>query len=351
MSKIKPSSNPNTSASADRFDSTYFGALNGSTTIQGNAQGLVTAAAINGSWGQPSTAEPRTNFPFDPRISRIAANGLFSSQGNGAFGGVGIDHGGSGAFTRGVKVGAGSMSTVGIDGNTYVCVFQFNPTEIDVSYGFDSSVSAVLNPSFVSSGAGTQSSQGLMLNQSVSFTLLFDRTYEVWTGMHFSKTAYYSQQNAVLATLKSTATNVSPKVIDPQRIASTSKTLASAQQSKLANSMGPYKYGVMWDVWAIERLAGIYGQYAGGAPSGPPAASITTVKFGPDATGGPLSRTTSLGGGYAFGFTGWMTSMEVQYTRFDASMVPTRCAVGLTFEQIYSLQALSTNPSLTSGQT
>jgi hypothetical protein len=336
MSKAQPTKPPNSSAVTTSFDTNYQtgtsgGIITAAQYLYAAQNGATASTTTQSSWGQPSTTEPLTNFPFDSRINRIAANGLYSS----------------GAFTSKVRVGAGYMTTVGLDSRTYSCIFQFNPTEIDMSYGFDSSVTALLNPSFLSSDAGTQSSQGLMLNNSISFTLLFDRTYEVWTGMNYNKSAQASQEQALINALNKSATSLSSNLIDPTRIAATDKANASALSSTKANQFGPYKFGVMWDVWAIERLAGIFGQYNGLPPSGPPAASITTVKFGPDAVGGTLSNTTSLGGGYALGFTGWMTAMEVQYTRFDASMVPTRCAVGLTFEQIYSLQAASTNPPLT----
>lgn len=302
------------------FDATYYAQQSAPTAAAGVNGVISTASLNNNTWGMPSSKEPTTNHPFDNRIRRVSVNGKGST---------------SEGLLAGISTASGRMSAVGPDGRTYMCYFEFNPTEIDISYGFDSTVAAVLNPSFDFAGAASTSSQGLMLNASVSFTLLFDRTYEVWTGKKI-KTA---QGRPALQAAATAAAQHAAQVGGAQ-----ANNAAKAAQSALANSMGPYKFGVMWDVWAIERLVGIFGQYNGAPPSGPPAANITQVRFGPDSTGGAvLSPKTSLGGGYAFGFAGWMTAFEVQYTRFDASMVPTRCAVGLTFEQIYSLQALSTN--------
>jgi hypothetical protein len=332
-SKITPTQSPNgttsvsSSAGSSFLKKYYQGADGSSDPVTSAAQYLARAEGVKGNkgvWGQPSTSEPQTNYPFDFRIKRIAANGIV----------------GSGAFTPGVQTTTGRMSTVSqLDGKTYEAVFEFNPTEIDLSYGFDDSVSAVLNPSFIANPSATEGTQGLMLNQSVSFTLLFDRTYEVWTGTNYLKSAVARQRAADLRALEHGHLPPQYQTAIPQAL------------SQLANSYGPYKFGVMWDVWAIERLVGIFGQYSGAPPSGPPAAAITNVEFGVDHTGTTIGDSTLLGGGYAFGFTGWMTAFEVQYTRFDASMVPTRCAIGLTFEQIYSLQASSTNETLSVGQT
>jgi hypothetical protein len=186
---------------------------------------------------------------------------------------------------------------------------------------FDDSVIGALNPIYIpATAAGTQS-QGLMLNQTISFTLMFDRTYEVWTG-------------------PAKAPNASGADGDP------------------TSGKGPYRFGVQWDVWAIERLVGIFGQWNGSPPSGPPAASLCTVQFGgknlsnlssftnpQNPQGYNAANDVAADSGYAMAFQGWMTSLEVTYTRFDAGMVPTRAAVSVAFEQIYSLQAqASANP-------
>lgn len=234
--------------------------------------------------------EPTDNLPFDFRIRRAS----IGTPGQGTDGG--------GTFGGGVGVTSGVMSTVGTI-PIFSCYFLFNPTEIDLDYEFDDSVIGALNPQFQGAPSNGES-QGLMLNQTISFTLFFDRTYELWTGAN--------------------------------------------TDSPAATGLGPYQYGVLWDIWAIERLVGIFGQSTGGTPSGPPAAAPVAVSFGganPSGSQNPLAQTKLTAPiGYQT-FTGWMTSLEVQETRFDASMRPSRCAIAVSFEQIYSLQSMSTNTS------
>lgn len=277
-----------TSSAAPTIAAGNASAFYSAVTTLGNAVGYDLAS------NHPN--EPTDNLPFDFRIRR-------ASPGNA---GQGTD--GGGTFGGGVGVTSGVMSTVGTT-PIFSCYFLFNPTEIDLDYEFDDSVIGALNPAFLGGNTSGQS-QGLMLNQTISFTLFFDRTYELWTGAN--------------------------------------------TDSPAATGLGPYQYGVLWDIWAIERLVGIFGQSTGGPPSGPPAAAPVSVSFGgasPSGSQNPLAQTKLTAPiGYQT-FTGWMTSLEVQETRFDASMRPSRCAVAVSFEQIYSLQSMTSNPGSTSSST
>ncbi len=191
----------------------------------------------------------------------------------------------------------------------FKCYFLFNPNAIDKSYQFDSTVTGALpaqyqNPATQGEGAG------LVLNQQINFSLLFDRTFELWAGPFQTDT-----RNAV------------------------------------PSGPGPYKYGAQWDVWAVERLVGVYGQAAGKGPSGPPVASEVDVWFAD--TSNPQSNEVTTGAGSistvggALHFQGWMTSLSAEYTRFDTNMVPSRAAVSVSFLQVYSNTASNTAPPAT----
>jgi hypothetical protein len=62
----------------------------------------------------------------------------------------------------------------------------------------------------------------------------------------------------------------------------------------------------------------------------------------------------NAGNGGALSFDGWMQSLEVQYTRFDADMTPTRAAVAVSFQIVYSLPGVGATdnaPADTAGTT
>lgn len=228
----------------------------------------------NGNAPDPKL-EPTDNLPFDPRISRTSYQGLLANT-----------H--APGYSDTTTVQTGSIQTLGSP--RFTCFFLFNPNEVDKSYAFDPSATGAL-PAMYQPSATQGELQGLALNQTFSFNLLFDRTYEAWQG-----------------------------------------PLPSQNQTKWGP--GPYQWGAQWDVWAVERLVGIYGQAYGGTPSGPPVASQVRVNLANSKNPQSLARNTR--GGSSLTFTGWLSSISVQYTRFDASMVPTRASVALSFLQIYA---------------
>lgn len=256
---------------------------------------IQTLAGTGNNYNGIPPNEPTDNKPFDTRMRRVSLGTRTSNQ---------------------AATVEGSISTVSFAPNpsnasgAFACYFLFNPTEIDLDYSFDSTVTGAINPAFTTAG---QDTQGLMLNQTQSFTLLFDRTYEVWSG------------------------------------------LGHPQAATVQNG-GPFFFGAQWDVWAIERLVGIYGQASGLPASGPPAANICQVNFGGSSVATSTTGSNETGGiGLfqdiasslaRFSFQGWMTDFEVEYTRFDANMTPTRAAVSLSFMQVYSLPAVYTTTTV-----
>lgn len=254
-------------------------------------QSLATAGQQGTStqgYANPPAGEPVDNLPFDNRMTG-RMSGRSPILGN---------------------LLSGAMYTV--QKPVYTCYFLFNPNEIDKSYSFDSSIP--LPPQDLSTN-GAAMGAGTVLNQTVSFTMLFDRTFEVWTG---------------------------PK--------------GQRAQSGGYTGAGPYQFGVQWDIWAVERLLGIYGQaYGTHTPSGPPLAQICQVDFANP--GNPQNPVDSANPG-AVTFQGWIQSLDVQYTRFDINMTPTRAAVNMAFQLVYALPGFlpdtglsnpGTNPGTTAG--
>ena len=255
--------------------------------------------------------EPRSNLPFDPRIARANMKDLPQVTG--------------GVITSaipGVNSQLAGLNQAPLNPPPFYCFFLFNPASIDANYSFDLTQSGTLplssdNPATWSTGAGG------VLTQTISFNILFDRTYEVWNG---------------------------PKAIP----ASAKYGFAQYQVGAPLNG-GPYRFGVLWDVWSLERLCGIYRQAEGQQPINPPIPRIVHVMTGGVAEANALTgASTSAANQYtqieepatpiSLDFYGWMTQFSVQYTRFDSNMTPTRCAVALSFQQTYVNQALNSNP-------
>lgn len=157
----------------------------------------------------------------------------------------------------------------------YRCNFLYNPSTLSVDYQVNTSIL----PS-VAQTDGQKAAQALLSNmQSVTFNLLFDRTYEVGS-----------------------------LVVDK----------VSAANQKLLNQ------GVYADIAALERICGIYrtsGSALGG--QGPMLMIPATVVFGEmGRTAKPLS------------WFGFISGLGVDYTHFGTNMTPMRATVALTFSQL-----------------
>lgn len=274
-----------------------------------NSNPFFTASGVTPSTTSavPAQDEPRSNLPFDPRMKRTAAS-------HNVVGGVITTD------TPALKYATSSMGSITIP--PFYCFFLFNPADITTQYGFDNSVSGQLPATYLNPSTWGYQAGGI-LTQTVSFNLLFDRTYEVWNGV---------------------SNGLPPSAF----------TFFGQNTPTFPQNGGPYRFGVLWDVWALERICGIYGQAKGLQPSGPPTATIVHVMAGDvresNAINGPtwgdVSQNTVIQEPLtpsSIDFYGWITSMSVDYTRFDANMTPTRCAVSLSFQQTYAQPYYNSN--------
>lgn len=157
--------------------------------------------------------------------------------------------------------------------------FLYNPSQVSASYQLSdpsTTQAAMLVPQ-----PGDDSILRVPLNQNVTFSLLFDRTYELWDS------------------------------------------------SKKSTSAGTY--GVMVDVWAMQQLVGMNAD--------PGAALNTSTKGkGQDSTLGSsgLMMTTFcdfyFGGRQSLQYFGSITAFDVTYTHWTQLMVPMRCAMNITVQ-------------------
>lgn len=159
----------------------------------------------------------------------------------------------------------------------FKCYFMLNPNQISASVGIDQS-----NLSPLQQSADLALSGGYWVsNQNISFTLIFNRMYEVWQG----------------------------------------------------NVPGPSDVGCRWDIRALERLVGIFDAVADNG------LAVGTGNYG---WGQSPAMTIPLqvvfGGPNSMQFQGILSSLEYSYTIFDAHMIPVEATADVQVMRIYQPQ-------------
>ena len=195
----------------------------------------------------------------------------------------------------------GSMKTV--QAPHYTVYFMFNPQSVDFQYGFTSGIVPIAEQD-----VSIQNDAQILMNQTISFQLLFDRIYEVgyWE---------WSKKNG------GAAPNLSFPVSD------------------MWGSTGPHTAGVNWDIRAIERLIGIYDSTYTAKPAPPGDFNNPNPAPGQliSSDGVPMGNAVdvALGSMAAPIFRGYVGDLTTTYTRFNEKMVPVRAEVSVT---LYRLQ-------------
>jgi hypothetical protein len=159
----------------------------------------------------------------------------------------------------------------------FSCYFMINPDSI----GYANSIGDSISPPTTNSDTTNAVSTWLMTSQSVTFTIYFNRQYEVWTNQVPS----LSQQ-----------------------------------------SPGPSAIGVRYDIRALERLLGMYDGTFGtfGNSINSPQQAIAQAN--------PIQ--VVFGGPNSLQFQGRLSEMDYVYTRFDKNMIPIECSVDITMLRI-----------------
>jgi len=169
-------------------------------------------------------------------------------------------------------------------GGQFACFFMMNPSSIatDCTINTDQ-----LSPS-QTSAAAMQAAPSWLAQQTINFTIIFNRMYEVWQG-----------------TMK--GPNGGP---------------------------GPADIGVRWDVRAIERLMGMFDAQALNTAKG-----VNNVGLGTSGAGSspPSSLPVQVvfGGPNSIQFQGYIAAMDYTYTMFDSNMVPVECTVDISILRQY----------------
>jgi len=224
-----------------------------------------------------------THPPFDTRIKTLA----FPLEGKGQFG----------PLKRGFMIW--DKPIPGYTTRAQVN-FLYNPSSINASYGFDSGIAATLafpNP-------GDTANLTVPLSQTVTWSVLYDRTYELW-----------GQYN----------TDGTPK------------------QSVSGNPFNPAVYGVLTDIYMMQQFTGMKVQYTTQSGTSTPTTSTsstsTTTTTGAATNANPNNYQGILqlvpmhvyfGDQTNLTYYGYITSWDVTITHWTQYMVPMRCVVDIT---------------------
>jgi cell wall-associated NlpC family hydrolase len=174
-------------------------------------------------------------------------------------------------------------------GGQFACYFMMNPSTISTDCAMNVDVAA---PSQVDPTAMQQGAYWVQ-NQTIAFTLIFNRMYEVWQG------------------------NVKGPNGKP----------------------GPSDIGCRWDIRSIERLMGIYDAKADYPGTQKPQKISGQTGLGTYGAGDRppqgLGLQVVFGGPNSIQFQGMIASMDYTYTMFDHNMVPVEASVDLTVMRMY----------------
>lgn len=212
-------------------------------------------------------SDPPDNLPFSPLFQGLQIiNGVTQTGGDMRF-----LYPGQAAPVMANNLVRGGMAEMAA--KKYKCYFMMNPEQIAVSAGIDSSQLSPLQQA----ADFSQSGGYWVTNQTISFTIYFNRMYEVWQG----------------------------------------------------NVTGPSDVGCRWDIRALERLVGIfdaqnYGSTTGTGNYGIGASPAMTI---------PLQ--VVFGGPNSMQFQGIIASLDYTFTRFSADMIPVEAYADVSVMRLY----------------
>ena len=186
----------------------------------------------------------------------------------------------------------------------YACAFLYNPSTVEITHGIDGAATSLVNPQYArnSNDNGTYL---IGLQANLSFSLLFDRTYEV-NSLAPTSTGNTSSSNYLNDLIY--GPNCTAIVDDPRLI------------------------GVLADINALYRICGINAAmtnqtWTDSNNNTHPGTSIT----------GMMQQVPSwchFGAPYAknsLSYYGFISGLDIQYTHFSQAMTPMRCAVAVSF--------------------
>jgi hypothetical protein len=244
--------------------------------------------------------DPRDNLPFSPQFMGWAVPpgydkiNNFPGWGTGGYSAYGAYRFQDGSGGWASPVGSlirGGMAEAFVGGvrprGNFKVYFMLNPESIAIATDITTNNASPTAQETLS--PGSQEAAYVMQAQTISFTLVFNRMYEVWMGNY----------------------------------------------KGAGGGVGPSDIGCLWDVRAVERLVGMFdvidesksiGQGLAGGSHNAPASRPVQVVFG-----GPK----------AIQFVGRIASLATTYTLFSREMVPIQASVDVSVIRQYQ-------PTLTS---
>lgn len=224
--------------------------------------------------------DPKDNLPFSAYFMGKSQAKFYVGAKTSDLGGIKIPGGPDPTINPQQQLVRGGMAE--LVANMFKVYFMVNPEEIAVNCGIDNSqppATSIAADAFLIGSAWVS-------NQTVAFTLYFNRMYEVWQG----------------------------------------------------GVPGPSDIGCRWDIRALERLLGVFDATAGtggtagsgnhGAGARQPSVMPVQVVFG-----GPNS----------YQFQGSITTLNYNYTMFDSNMIPLAAEADIQVMRVYHPQMLKPN--------
>jgi hypothetical protein len=239
--------------------------------------------------------DPRNNLPFSPQFAGKTTAGTAS----GDFGYMPNEilvRGGMMELMTNLNVtgsDAGNPLTAKLQprtGGMFACYFMMNPQNIsiDCSITTDAAAPSQVDPSALQAGPY------FVQNQSISFSLIFNRMYEVYMGGFKN-----------------------PKDGGP----------------------GPSDIGCRWDIRSIERLMGIYDAQADYPNSNGKMKGMGQTGLGVNGAGDrppqAMSIQVVIGGPNSIQFQGLISSFDYNYTLFSKDMIPIEATVDIGIMRVY----------------
>lgn len=165
--------------------------------------------------------------------------------------------------------------------------FLYNPATVEASYSINQNVGATLQFPV----PGDTSDLRVPLSQTVSWSLLYDRTYELWGAYTPNGTA-----------------------------------------KKGKSTSDPSVVGVMADIFAMQQFTGMTMGYT---TSGKVTNTISATSFaGHQGIMQLIPAYVYFGDGAVLAYFGYVSSWDVTVTHFTQKMIPMRCVIDITFTML-----------------
>ena len=254
------------------------GSLSAGTTGQGTGSGnnptMTAAQAMAATRKQlEQLPDPRNNLPFSAAFEGQKFSGSTGDFQVPGFGAQQTLY----PLTKLVRGGMGEMMA-----DLFKCYFMMNPQTIDVTVGIDNTHTS---PFQMSANEIAQSGGFGVTSQTITFTLIFNRMYEVWQGGF-------------------PGPNGTP---------------------------GPSGEGCRWDIRALERLMGVFdASTANGGDLG-----LGNNGWGPFAAG-QVPLQVVFGGKNALRFQGIFSGLDYTFTLFDTNMIPIEATATVSIMRVYN---------------